>query len=637
MPNEKYKRLVRYSQGVITEGVQRHLEESVNEIAEVSPQWKSAAASALDKLSADRELNPKEQWALEAIILPKGRPVVDIVRDEFDDVPAPWTHLANLKDALKGLMPAIGRLQVNGSGLPYGGTGFVCANDLILTNRHVAALFLRGVGRRVWFLPGRSAWLDNKREREPSQGLELTVKQAIFIHPYWDAALLKVGGVPDNFLPLRLRAEAPGGDDEIAGLEVAVIGYPYESPYNDRALQEEIFRGQFGIKRLQPGTITGHRQVVSFGNTVDALTHDASTLGGNSGSAVIDLASMKVIGLHFAGVYLETNYAVPTWQLAQDPHVVDAGVNFVEPVHPAKTQGPVWLSTWEGKETPPAGGASTVEPATERPAAVAAARLPLMPDWMERVSETEMKRLYQRDPEGFYELLVETFGEDEAAQIRDEVLFDASTEGLFTPEPDPDKPELVLIHGILGGHLASLGGGRSWLNLLLLPFENLCNSLSLSSDGTDSRNLQPDGIVQSAYAMAARKWRNDRFRVHEFSFDWRKTIEESADRLACFLREQKKARPLARFVLVAHSMGLVVSALGHKEPDWRQLVDKAVLCGSPLGGSFAIMEISDRCLSLRAKTRPREPEQYSRRDSAHGRDLPRSAPDATRSRIIPVG
>ena len=96
MPNEKYKRLVRYSQGVITEGVQRHLEESVNEIAEVSPQWKSAAASALDKLSADRELNPKEQWALEAIILPKGRPVVDIVRDEFYDVPAPWTHLANL-------------------------------------------------------------------------------------------------------------------------------------------------------------------------------------------------------------------------------------------------------------------------------------------------------------------------------------------------------------------------------------------------------------------------------------------------------------------------------------------------------------------------------------------------------------
>jgi endonuclease G, mitochondrial len=366
MPNEKYKRLVGYARGVITEGVQEDVVAEVNKSTRVSPQWQATAASALEKLSADKELTSKEQWALEAIILPQGRPVVDIVRDGFEDVPAPWTHLDNLRSGLKGLMPAIGRLELNGSALPYGGTGFVCGKDLILTNRHVAELFLRGVGRRLWFLPGRSAWLDNRRERVPSQGLELKVKKAIFIHPYWDAALLQVDGVPEGFVPLTLRSTVPV-TDEIAGLEVVVIGYPYESPYNDQALQTEIFRGQFGIKRMQPGKITGQRQIVSFGNTVEALTHDASTLGGNSGSAVIDLATMQVVGLHFAGVYLDANFAVPTWQLALDAHVTGAGVNFAQPLPPKTSPEPAWLDTWEGKETPPAPGPSV---ATERPVPV---------------------------------------------------------------------------------------------------------------------------------------------------------------------------------------------------------------------------------------------------------------------------
>ena len=41
------------------------------------------------------------------------------------------------------------------------------------------------------------------------------------------------------------------------------------------------------------------------------MEHDASTLGGNSGSAVIDLETGEAVGLHFAGSYLQANYAVP--------------------------------------------------------------------------------------------------------------------------------------------------------------------------------------------------------------------------------------------------------------------------------------------------------------------------------------
>jgi len=104
MPNEKYKRLVGYARGVITESVRSDFSFGSRESTGLSGQWESAAGSALDKLSADAELTAKEQWALEAIILPKGRPVVDVVRDEFEDVPAPWTHLANLRGGLKKMV-----------------------------------------------------------------------------------------------------------------------------------------------------------------------------------------------------------------------------------------------------------------------------------------------------------------------------------------------------------------------------------------------------------------------------------------------------------------------------------------------------------------------------------------------------
>ena len=40
------------------------------------------------------------------------------------------------------------------------------------------------------------------------------------------------------------------------------------------------------------------------------MTHDATTLGGSSGSAVLDLATQKVVGLHFRGKFRQTNYAV---------------------------------------------------------------------------------------------------------------------------------------------------------------------------------------------------------------------------------------------------------------------------------------------------------------------------------------
>ena len=42
------------------------------------------------------------------------------------------------------------------------------------------------------------------------------------------------------------------------------------------------------------------------------MRHDCSTLGGNSGSVVLSLETGEAVGLHFAGRFLEANFAVPS-------------------------------------------------------------------------------------------------------------------------------------------------------------------------------------------------------------------------------------------------------------------------------------------------------------------------------------
>jgi len=83
-----------------------------------------------------------------------------------------------------------------------------------------------------------------------------------------------------------------------------------------------IFAGIYEKKRLAPG------RIVSVGAAGKTLTHDCTTLGGNSGSCVVDLNTHSVIGLHFEGEYTKTNTAILLSGLAGDPLL--NGVNFKE-------------------------------------------------------------------------------------------------------------------------------------------------------------------------------------------------------------------------------------------------------------------------------------------------------------------
>jgi len=205
------------------------------------------------------------------------------------------------------------------------GTAFVVAHDLLLTNRHVAEYFVDGVGATVQFKSGMSGTLDFKQEVGSPVTLPLRIAAPILILDDWDAALLRVDPLPAGVTPLTLSASPPAA---IEGRLAVVIGYPAMDPASDLIQQIQIFRGVFDKKRLMPGRLMGGKTTTSYARTVTALGHDCTTLGGNSGSALIDVASKSVVGLHFAGDYLVANYAVPSWELASEAQITAAGVVF---------------------------------------------------------------------------------------------------------------------------------------------------------------------------------------------------------------------------------------------------------------------------------------------------------------------
>ncbi|MBV8794237.1 MAG: DNA/RNA non-specific endonuclease [Hyphomicrobiales bacterium] len=311
----------------------------------VSPEGTNVR-SGLEKLADNRhqDITPNEMFGLEAIVMKENRPVVFVRGNSYDDVGNPWSGLntPQVKTRLSSLFPLIGRIELPNSTLvPYAGTGFVVGKGLIATNRHVAQEFSRGLGVTIQYRGGDAA-IDFKRQvdtPEDDHTAYLTVRGVEMIHPYWDMALLQVDGLPTDQM-LRLSVRSP---EDLVNHNVVAVGYPAPDPRNDVALQDKIFGGVYYVKRLQPGVVRARAQVQSFENEVNAMTHDASTLGGNSGSAIIDVDSGEVVALHFAGEYLKANYAVPMFELARDSRVASK-LNFDGQIAATSDFDPAWRS-----------------------------------------------------------------------------------------------------------------------------------------------------------------------------------------------------------------------------------------------------------------------------------------------------
>jgi endonuclease G len=279
-----------------------------------------------ESVAAGVELMKEGTWgdaehpaALEAIVNRFARPVLLVQDSTFkpavDGFPESKVVTAQLTSARRRLDTAIasvGRVNLVNHRFDWVGTGWVVAPRIVVTNRHVAELFAAGKGAGFALrVAGNGKTvkpsLDWRREFQRPDESIVGVDEVLWISPDAepDVALLHIAAVDGSGaaspppIPLMTAAEIAAS----VGNWAAVIGYPARSPFNDLGDQQRIFDGIYDVKRLAPGTI--------MSVSPDGLfRHDATTLGGNSGSVVVDLASGKAIGLHYGGVEGERNEAV---------------------------------------------------------------------------------------------------------------------------------------------------------------------------------------------------------------------------------------------------------------------------------------------------------------------------------------
>ncbi|OXC73410.1 trypsin-like serine peptidase [Caballeronia sordidicola] len=287
-------------------------------LPELMPDEASSANEGLNKIKLGRKglVTSDEADGLEAIIMLRERPVFFLDKDRYSTLKNPWTVLnaEATRERLAKAARAIGRIELPTQLMyPFGGTGFLVGNGLLMTNRHVAQLFSHGVGVEGLLFTSGDAAVDFQRERytprdDHSNWFE--IERVLMVHPYWDMALLRVKGLQGREA-LRLSVDEPS-----VGQSIVTIGYPARDDRNDLAEQDRIFERIYNAKRFMPGSIRPRARIQSFDQMVVAATHDASTLGGCSGSAVLDPDSAEVVALHFAGEYLIRNYGVPAMELA---------------------------------------------------------------------------------------------------------------------------------------------------------------------------------------------------------------------------------------------------------------------------------------------------------------------------------
>lgn len=262
----------------------------------------------------------EEALGLESIILRRERPVLAIKEDEAqlvfaDEIDSQiWRQrLESARPHLDRAIRAVGRIELKGSHLDWVGTGWLVSDKVIVTNRHVANEFALRDGEGFAFRMGDrapvAAAIDFLQEIDNPATRVFQLVRPLHIEepPGPDLAFFEVAattGAAALAQPIELAAQV------VATENAATIGYPaYDSRIPEPDLMERIYGSVYNKKRLAPGAVT----------RVDPkrVLHNCTTLGGNSGSAVIDLNSGKALGLHYSGSFLTTNYAVRADVVAQ--------------------------------------------------------------------------------------------------------------------------------------------------------------------------------------------------------------------------------------------------------------------------------------------------------------------------------
>jgi hypothetical protein len=261
---------------------------------------------------------PMLRAGLEAVVVSDGSRPSFLVRDGsilLDSSPlGEWgLALSGANDALRCALRSVGRVNITHGWKSYSGTAWRVAPDLVVTNRHVAQDFVAfdtddGVPALI---DERNAHVVFGHEFKGKLRETVKVRELVFWggkpipvgltdHDALDLAVLRVEPMAEDCTPMTLALGDHLSDPD---MDVMLLGYPGKPDPAALGGQEEtakvmhmLFAGLWGYLRLSPGSTRPGSPAAR------QLRHDASTLGGSSGSALISMmASPLVLGLHYGG------------------------------------------------------------------------------------------------------------------------------------------------------------------------------------------------------------------------------------------------------------------------------------------------------------------------------------------------
>ncbi|MEM1393342.1 MAG: serine protease [Cyanobacteria bacterium P01_H01_bin.150] len=240
------------------------------------------------------------------------RPTLLVKNGSFE-LPDDWEEsnfrleLENYKNIIENVLPSVGRINLSNSDLTTVGTCWLIADDVVVTNAHVAKLFSE-ISTNGFNFKGRiRANVDFKAEYFSSEKNTFEVTDIIYVNSRYteltDLAFLKIDkkGKDENDNSITLSAKPLKLIQNDINIEdiVVTIGFPITEGYTDtktiRLIKQyfEFPTNSSKRKRIAPGSLLGVDR--------NQFSHDCSTLRGNSGSPIIKLNTGEVIGTHSEG------------------------------------------------------------------------------------------------------------------------------------------------------------------------------------------------------------------------------------------------------------------------------------------------------------------------------------------------
>jgi len=307
------------------------------------------------------DLTGNERVTMEALVKMTGRPVIrfengtiDIHNPELET----WQgDVALLLPEIEKMQKSVGRINSNGQHM---GTGFVVGPGLVMTNRHVAETFAAPIPSRhnpqQWVITSNGASINFAEDGRAAEDA-FFVKSVVFAGPDpivgepidfgdLDMALLEVETSNVHGAKLPETLEMHSEPDSISGpARLFMMGYPARprvlpTDESGKIRMEVVQRlrvmfGQaYNVKYLSTGIVDQKPGDLEGDARGWVFTHDATTLGGNSGSPIFKISDgpARLAGLHFAGDWLRANFGHSIGRIAASgavpaKHLKAAGIS----------------------------------------------------------------------------------------------------------------------------------------------------------------------------------------------------------------------------------------------------------------------------------------------------------------------